>query len=195
MRTDILTFIFGSEKRKKIVKTLLEYPNRQWSCSVMEDVTKLAHATVFRTLAALRYFGLLKSIRINRKDILYTLVSSSLTIEIERALNIERIAAKEIATEFVQKIKAKVEAVVLYGSTLEGDIKPESDIDILVIVKKYAREQEEAIQERAGALSSQANKTISVVVMDEKTLKKEKNGAFIHSIKAHHEVLYGKTPF
>lgn len=88
MRTDVLSFIMSSENRKKIVKTLFEYPKKQWSCSSMEELSKFPHATVYRTLSGLRDFGILKSFKINKKDIVYELVNESpLAREIKRILN------------------------------------------------------------------------------------------------------------
>ena len=137
MRTDILSFVLASENRKNIVKTILEYPKRQWSCSAMEDLIKMPHATVYRTLAGLKGFGILKLTKINKKDVIYELAKSPLTKELERALNIARIASKEIAKNFANRIKSKgIQSVILYGSSLKGKLKPESDIDVLVAIKK-----------------------------------------------------------
>ena len=137
MRTDILSFVLASENRKEIAKALFEYPKRQWSCSALEDLTKMPHATVYRTLAGLKDFGILKPTKINKKDIIYELASSPLTKELERALNIARIASKEIAKNFANRIKSKgIQSVILYGSSLKGKLKPESDIDVLVAIKK-----------------------------------------------------------
>ena len=95
MRTNILSFVLASENRKDIVETLFEYPKRQWSCYTLEDLTKIPHATVFRTLKGLLNFGILKSIRINKKDVLYELVSSPLSNELKKIIDIEKITTKK----------------------------------------------------------------------------------------------------
>ncbi len=139
MRTNIISFVLSSENRKKVVKPIFEYPKRQWSCSALEELTKIPHATVFRALEGLKGFNILKSVKINRKDILYELVNDSPMVkELERIINIERITAKSIANSFIDKIKSKqILSALLYGSSISGDIKPESDIDILVILNKH----------------------------------------------------------
>src|SRR3989338_10553895 len=196
MRTDVLSFALRSENRKKIVRTLFEYPKRQWSCSALEDLAKMPHATAYRALSGLKDFGILKSTKINKKDILYELVSSPLTEELERALNIGKIASKEIAKNFASRIKSKnILSVILYGSSVKGTIKPESDIDVLVVIKEKNKILERKILNTAAEMSSKANKTISAVIMDAKQMRKEKNSAFIKSIMENMVLLYGKEPF
>ena len=197
MRTNLIGFVLGSENRKKIVETLLAYPKRQWSCSALEELTKIPHATVFRTLSGLHKFGILKSIKINRKDIIYELVNSPLVKELKRIINIEKIAAKEVAVVFMKKIRSKdnIQSVILFGSSVEGNLKPESDIDILIIIKKNNKILEEKIRNIAAEISSKMNKTISTTIMDIKAVNKEKKNQFIISIRENKEVLYGKNPF
>ena len=138
MRTDIISFILGSENRKKIVKTIFEYPKRQWSCSALEDLTKISHATIFRTLRGLRDFNILKSVKINKKDILYEAVNSPLVKELKKIINIEKITTKKVAQKFIDKIKSKdIYSAILYGSSAEGNLKIGSDIDILIILYKH----------------------------------------------------------
>lgn len=187
----------SSENRKKIVKTLFLYSKRQWSCSVVEEVTRTSHATAFRTLSSLTYYGLLKTTKVNRKDVIYELVlESPLTKELRRIFEIQVNVAKTMAKSFADKIKFNgVLSVILYGSTAKGDIKPESDIDVLVIIHNYDKELEKKIYDFSGELSSKYNKTISPVIMTEKDLQKEKNSNFIKSVKANMKVLYGKNPF
>jgi len=196
MRTDVILFVLSSENRKSIVRTIFEYPKRQWSCSALEDLTKISHATIFRTLKGLLNFGILKSIRINKKDVLYELVSSPLSNELKKIIDIEKITTKKITNKFANKIKSKrIYSIFLYGSIVKGNLRPESDIDILIILNKHDKITEEKIFNIAAELSSKSNKTISSVIMDIKEINKEKNGQFIKSVKANMELIYGKKPF
>ena len=192
MRTDILSFIMASENRKEVVKALFEYPKRQWSCTGMEEITNLPHATVFRALKGLAHFSILKQAKINKKDILYELAGSILTDELKRAINIDKIAARGIAMEFVKKIKNKAESAVLYGSSVKGGLKPESDVDILIVADRACMKD---ILDAAADISAKSNRTISPVVIDREELNKEKESQFMRSVKGHMEVLHGKSPF
>jgi len=74
-------------------------------------------------------------------------------------------------------------------------MKPESDIDVLIILNKHDKVSEEKILNIAAGVSSKSNKTISAVIMDIKEINKEKSGQFIKSVKADMELIYGKKPF
>src|SRR3989344_5415011 len=162
MRTDVILFVLGSENRKIIVRTIFEYPKRQWSCSALEDLTKISHATIFRTLNGLREFGTLKSIKINKKDILYELIESPLSEELKRIINIEKIMARKIAKNFINRVKSKhIYAAILYGSSAKGNITLESDIDLLIILTEHSESLEKQILDSAAKSSSKINKTIS----------------------------------
>lgn len=196
MRTDIMSFVLTSENRKSIVRTIFEYPKRQWSCFALEDLTKISHPTVFRTLIGLRDFGILKSFKINKKDILYELIESPLSKELIRAINVEKITSKTIAINFLNKIKSNnVLSIILYGSSVKGTSKPGSDIDILIILDKHDKILEEKILNIAAETSSEVNRTISAFIMNKTEIDKEKDSKFIKSVKDKMEVLYGKKPF
>jgi len=196
MRTDIISFILSSENRKKILKTIFEYPERQWSCSAIEGLTGISHATIFRTLRGLRDFSILKSVKINKKDVLYELVSSPLLKELKKIINIEKVTTTKIAQKFINNIKSKdIYSIILYGSTVEGNLKLGSDIDILIILYKHNKILEKEISNVAAELSSKFNKTISVTIMNIKEINKEKNTPFIKSVKTNMEIIYGKKSF
>ena len=118
MRTDIRVYILQSPYRKKIVQTLFQYGGRLWSCSEMEHVTKISHATVFRTLKELQEFGLLRQQKINKKDLVYTLVEESqLSQEIKKMVNtnIYEKTARKIVQEFIEKVdKTTIKSILLY---------------------------------------------------------------------------------
>lgn len=196
-RTNIITYIVASEKRKKIAKTLLDYPKRQWSCPILEDYTKLSHATVFRTITSLKSFGIIKSTRINRRDILYELVETNpLVEEVKRVIGMEMRIARNIAEEFAASInKDDIFSIILYGSSVKGNMAVESDIDLLIIVDKKSKKRVQELYDTAANLSSRINKTISITIIDTKEFKKEKETPFIKSIKEAREVIYGKEPF
>ena len=196
MAINVVSFILASENRKEVVRTLLDYPKRQWSCSTLEDLTKISHATVFRTLDGLKNFGILKSFRVNKKDILYELSKNPVIEEIKKILSIDKTTSMRIAREFSKKIKnKKISSIILFGSSVKGSMKIGSDIDILVVLKKQDGDLKRRLFNKAAEYSSEINKTISVVIMNKIEIKKEKNSQFLKSVKKNHEVIYGKKPF
>ena len=113
--------------------------------------------------------------------------------EIKRVLNIEITTAKSSANDFVNSIKDKINAAVLYGSIAKGTINPESDIDILLVVKNNNNNNK--IFDIAAKISSKNNRVISPVIMEKKEILNKANKQFIDSVKENMEVLYGKAPF
>lgn len=196
-RTNISAFVLSSDKRLKVVKALLSSPIRLWSCSALEEMTELPHATVFRTIQGLRDFGILRGLKINRKDIAYELVRESPFLKaLEQALSSSFRSVHEVVKDFSAKIpKEGITAVVLYGSIVSDDLKPESDIDILVILQQHHPLLEKNIFDLAAEISTKVNITLAVTMMTENEVTKEKARQFLVSVKKNHEVIYGKTPF
>lgn len=196
MRTDLLGYILGSEKRKKIVKTLLDYPRRQWTCSSLEELTKLSHATVFRVMVNLRDWGILKQYKLSRKMVVYELVRSPLLEEVGKIWEAEKKALVKMAKELVSKIKGpEIISVVLFGSVAENKFKKDSDIDVFVLIKKENKKIKERLFGEAGKISAKYNRTVSPAVMEKKELKKlvRKKDKFALNI-LRGELLYGKSP-
>lgn len=196
-----MVYALSTEPRKKVVTALLDYPRRLWSCPALEDVTKLSHATVFRTVKELQRYGLLRSTKINRRDVAYEFIRNSLLVkEIKKVLRLEQHNSQAIAREFSKAIFRKVgssyiQAIILYGSTVKGTLQPESDIDVLIIIRKKQEERERKIYDLGAALSLKYNKTISPLIMDTGEVRDEKKQPFLRSVKESMEVLYGKASF
>ena len=197
MKKNIGAFVLGSENRKKIVQTILEYPNRQWSCTSMEQTAKLSHATVFRAMNALVAFGLLKTTKINKRDILYEFCKKSPVVkELMQILNSQQNSLRETIHDFIEKIRNKnILSIILYGSIVKNTVVPESDIDLLIIFKKTDAVVEKKILVDASKYSAEINKTISPTIITISEFSKEKKGQFLQSVKERMEVLYGKNPF
>ncbi len=196
MRTNPVSFVLNSKNRRRIVLDLLAGKKRQWSCAFLEQETKIAHATVFRTLQELTQWGILRSIKINRRDVIYELAPHSPWVsELERAINLETDTARKIGLRVVDRTKEKIQAALLYGSSIKGQIKPDSDVDILVIISHHNKEKEQEINDVAAKVSLDLNRTVSLVIMDKLEIRKEINNSFLQSVRNNHEVLYGKTPF
>ncbi len=192
----IISYILKSENRNRIMQTLIAYPKRQWSASAVEDFTKISHATVFRTLQSFAGFGLIKPIKVNRRDIIFELVTDSPYLkEITRVMEAENHANSSMMEEIVDvTAPLNPKTIILYGSYAKGNNSLDSDIDILFIAKE---KETKKITDAIASLSSRINKTISPIIIDIDELYSllKKKDRFILSIKNDHKVLYGKDPF
>lgn len=198
MRTNnIFGFAFATPQRERVVRTLLEYPGRQWSVPTLEQMTGLPHATVYRTVNGLWAMNLLKSLRINRRDMVFTLAEGNLLAKaLGKASAAAASEAKEIAQRFTDKIALLgISTVILYGSGVRQALRPESDIDVLVIVEQVTVELRQRIHDIAAELSILFNRPVAALIMSHREVQRERNGQFLVSVRENMEVLYGKTPF
>ncbi len=77
------------------------------------------------------------------------------TTELERRIETARVAAKEFSKTIRREWRARVISVRLYGSFARGDATPESDVDIIVLVKRRRprdRDRASDLGFRIGAL-------------------------------------------
>ncbi|MBI4139853.1 nucleotidyltransferase domain-containing protein [Candidatus Woesearchaeota archaeon] len=192
-------FLSGTGNWKLVFEAIASSPTRHWSCSSVEEVTGLSHATVFRALQKCKELGIVKTSRINKRDIIYDFVSSPLTTEVEHLLTLHSRIARSVAKKFVAGLKRKkysdIQSVLLYGSTVKKKRNYDSDIDLLIIIKKRNSREEKKIQDLAAEYSYKANITLSVVILSQKEFKKERNMLFLQDIQKKYEVLYGTNPF
>ncbi len=196
MRTNLLGYVLGSENRKKVAHTLLEFPQRQWTCSSLEEAAKLSHATAFRIMGELRGYGLLRQFRLSRKMVVFELVPSPLLNQVKIVLGAEKQAWVEIAQEFVKEVKAKKpEMIVLYGSVAENKIKQGSDLDLFILLRKPTKVLEEFIFDEAGKISLKYNHPLSPLIMGKEEFKRlaRTEDKFISNVMKG-KILYGKSP-
>lgn len=193
VRTNAIGYVLSSPQRRRIVRTLFKYQGRLWSCSDLEHLAETPHATTFRTLKELGDLYILKSRKVSKKNIVFEIVDSPLVEELKKLVFLEQSIAKKIAGEFVKEIKPeKIESVYLYGSTVTGHVKPESDIDVLIVLEKHDKRKEKRIQDKASEVSYKRNKAISALFMDKNEIKVERDSQFLRSVRENKELLYGK---
>jgi predicted transcriptional regulator len=88
MRTNIkdtLSRLLGSENRRKVVKAILDRPGI-WSYPELEKVTRVPHATVWRTVLDMERAKILKSKLIGRRTKIFSLVEDSPYISLLRSV-------------------------------------------------------------------------------------------------------------
>ena len=166
--TNILSRILGSEERKKIVRAMLNHPERDWSVPELEKITRVPHATVWRTVLDMENAKILRSRLLGKKTKLFNLVEGSPYLSaLKSAVAVEVFPLREVAKEFareVSKLKA-VRSCVLYGSVARGAATLESDIDVLVLVKKSTKALKARIAKIASDVSHRTGRSIVPAVL------------------------------
>jgi predicted nucleotidyltransferase len=180
--TDVLARILGSEKRRKVVRSMLNHPERDWSVPELEKITGLSHATIWRTVQDMENAKILRSRLLGKKTKLFNLIEGSPYLPaLKSAVTAEILPLREVAEEFARegsKLKA-VRACVLYGSVARGAATLESDIDVLVLVKKSTKALEAQITKIASDVSHRTGRSIVPTVLPE--------AEFDEMVRAKHE--------
>lgn len=149
-----------SEKELEVIKTLLEYPERDWGLKDLSKESGVPKTTVWRAVNRLEDRGLVEKsmtgntsiIKVENRGILERIVRMAFS-EVEEMRGI----AEEYAEE-VGKIDG-VKSCILFGSVARGTADFESDIDILILVA------DESVEDRINMIADRFNSEKSVRIM------------------------------
>ncbi|MEA3343865.1 MAG: nucleotidyltransferase domain-containing protein [archaeon] len=136
--------------------------------------------------------GLLKSRTIGR-SIVYELSPTKLAGVIVRALRMDEKLLKEIENRLKKELaKLKPVSIARFGSSVTA-MKPESDIDIIVLLKENTSKDE--IYSISAKLSEEFGIHISILAMNVEEFKKKarKGEEFALKVVATHTLIHGKN--
>lgn len=78
-------------------------------------------------------------------------------------------AAKEFATRITTRLKDEVRAIILFGSVARGQADPDSDIDVLVVLKNSSRSLRNKVYDTALDVQLDLRAPLAVKIYDQKT--------------------------
>lgn len=168
--TDVISRVLGSEKRRKIARTMLNHPEKDWSVPELEKLTGVPHATVWRTILDMENAKILRSRLLGKKTKLFNLIEGSPYLQVlKSAVAVETFPLREVAEKFVREVSKvrEVESCVLYGSVARGAATLKSDIDVLVLVKRSAKTLEAQITKIASDVSHHTGRSIVPAVLSD----------------------------
>lgn len=86
----------------------------------------------------------------------------------------EKIAIKEFKNKLLRELKGEILKLKLFGSKARGDARPwpDSDIDVLVILKRNSQKKEDFIMDLTGDLLHKHNALIEAKVFSKAEFKK-----------------------
>ncbi len=182
-----------SKNELKVIKTLMEYPDRNWGLSDISKESGVSKTTVWRAVNRLeeRSFistsevGKSKMVEVRNRDILKKILKLS-RAEIDEL--------EDVAKKFVEEVREKegVKRCVLFGSVARGTADLNSDIDILILLQDEDEKMEDEISQIAERISSEESVRIMPDVIEKERfeLMEKHNESFAENIKREGITLY-----
>jgi len=141
---DVLEEVFGTSERVKVLRVLTRHP-KEFTSRELSGYCGVSVRGVIDILTFFERYGFVKSRRVG-KSILWKMdydnyLTKSLILpafEVEGSL-VDRL--KERISTIVKEYP--VQKAVIYGSVARGDERPDSDIDLLLVVGKKGKWMEE----------------------------------------------------
>jgi len=93
-----------------------------------------------------------------------------------------REAVEEFVRRVLERYKDKIESIILFGSVARGKAKEDSDIDILIVVKKEDFKLRRALIGVAFDILLETGKDISVKVLSKNEFEDRQNFPFLRNI-------------
>jgi len=161
-------YLSKSENELKVIKALMEFPDRNWSLRDLSDESGVPKTTVWRAINRLEEknfvytseVGKSKMVKVKNRGVLKKILKLS-RAEIDEL--------EEVAKRFVEEIK-EIEGFkrcVLFGSVARGTADLNSDIDILILLREEDAKMEEEMSQIAERISSKESVRIMPDIMEE----------------------------
>jgi predicted nucleotidyltransferase len=169
----VLEEIFGTGERIKILRVLTRYP-KEYTSRELSGYCGVSVRGTIDILTLFERYGFIKSRRVG-KSILWKLNENHhLTkLLIMPTFKAEKYSIENLKREISMVVKKfPVENAVIYGSVARGDERPDSDIDLLLVVKKRGKFVDELQNKLRGKILEFFGNTLSILVCTEKEYKK-----------------------
>jgi predicted nucleotidyltransferase len=161
-----LGYLFGSEVKAKILRTLLLHPQESYHLRGLASVAKVESGNALKALRGLTAVHLVKSVPDSR-GVRYQAEARSALFDPLRQLFL---MAGELMADLKEvAMNLPAEQVLVFGSVARGSDTPDSDVDVLVIGDISSIEAQAAFK----AVSRKHARQISVMAVEEETLARQ----------------------
>lgn len=190
----MLERIVASKTKTKILRKLIEKPEREFSFEDIAKLTALSFGTVHPALKDLVYsravemrkIGKSKLYRINQRHVLFK--------ELKALFNSESSSFTLIAKKFAARLnKCNIRNIILFGSVARGEFTEKSDIDILIIYKSAEALIRNCVSKLSQSFLDRWDVEITPVYLSTKEAKQKMKrfDRFMAGILDEGKVLYG----
>ncbi|MEF8835602.1 MAG: nucleotidyltransferase domain-containing protein [Candidatus Thermoplasmatota archaeon] len=182
-----------SEKELKVIKALMEYPDRDWGLNDIVEESGVSKTTVWRAVNRLDERNYVSTSEVGKSKLI-EVKNRKVLKRILKASRAEIDELEEAAERFVGEIKKfeEVKKCVLFGSVARGTADLNSDIDILILLQDGDEKTEDEISQIAEKISSEESVRIMPDVMEKERfeLMEKHEDSFAENIKKEGITLY-----
>jgi predicted nucleotidyltransferase len=189
----MLEYILNSRPKIKILKLLFDRSEWIFTESEIARELSLPKATTHRALKFLRDQNIVRELKKSGRLLVFQLNKDNYIVKelLEPIIKKDNIIIEEKAKGFSKKIKEFVDIVILFGSSIKGELKPTSDID-LALVTDDPKKLESIVNKLKTEYLEKQSIIFSTHVFDKKDFKKRyaKQDPLIREI-ANGKIIYG----
>ena len=182
-----------SEKELKVIKALMEYPDRDWGLSGISEESEVSKTTVWRAVNRLEERNFFSTSKVGKSK-LVKVKNRKVLKRILKASRAEIDELEEVAERFVEEVGEidEVKKCVLFGSVARGTADLNSDVDVLILIQDGDEKTEDEISHIAERISSEESVRIMPDVMEKERFEsmEKHDESFAENIKKEGITLY-----
>lgn len=189
--------ILSQQSKVKTLRYLSLYKGEFTGREIARAV-KLSHPVIHSALASLEKEGVIL-MRKSGRSLLFSLAHNHQLVKqiILPIFQKEAQFKQKLVQLLIKEIKCPIESIILYGSIAQGKEKPESDIDLLIVLPPSGSPEklEKKLMEFNSKIVRDYGNQISPLITDKKNFIKrlKKKDRLLKEIIKKGEVLYGKS--
>ncbi|MFH1200321.1 MAG: nucleotidyltransferase domain-containing protein [Candidatus Micrarchaeota archaeon] len=187
--------IIGSPQKLRLFRLLMRYPTKLFSGREAARLAGLSAPGAWRILRQFESEGIVMRRRIGKTDAWQLQSKHYLATQLKPVAEAGKSAENKLKRVILSHLDgSKVNKMILFGSTAREDSRPNSDIDILVVVPlaKDKAKATNALLDASVEVAEFFGNALSPIVYSEAELHRKRGLPLLKNIAAEGKVLYEK---
>jgi len=189
--------IFQNKNNVRVLRQLVMFPSRPFTGRGLANELEMNHATCIRALNSLADMGVISRRTIGRSSV-YEIPNDSVLLKdfLKPLFEEEAGLLNDLVDVLTKGFKQSVLSVILFGSVARGEDTPQSDVDILLVLKAGADRKKvgEILEENEREVYQRYRVGINTLIYTSKEFERMKKNRhpLIEEILAEGVLLVGK---
>lgn len=191
---DFLEELLGSRAKISILRTLTRFPAKSFTGRELARLVDISASRTLEILRLLKEYGLVNQSQIG-KTLQWNLNSQGLLVkEISQTLSMEMRVFEHLKITLKKALNSDegVLAVAIFGSIVRGEERPNSDVDVFILVKEEKDKSRIAKRIRdlnLKTLSIYGN-VISEIIYSQKEYQRKRKNRFVQQIEREGDFIF-----